>query len=199
LLDRSAKLIVIACNTATSAAVADLRSRYAVPFVSIEPALKPAAEATSTGTVALLVTPGTARGEKLASLIDRHGRGVEVRIIEAPGLAELVETGALESPETLSMVHELSNRVREAGADVVALGCTHYAFLREAFERELGARVAVLEPSEAVARQAVRVLDEEGLRTSASRGGSTEYLCSGDRRAFERVRDRVIGEEVGAR
>ena len=180
--------------------MADLRERYDVPIVSIEPALKPAAERTTSGTVALLVTPGTARGEKLASLIDRHGRDVEVRVIEAPGLAEQVESGALETPETLGY-GATGSRTRRvaAGADVLALGCTHYAFLRAAFERELGADVAVLEPSEAVARQVVRVIEEHGLRSASTSEGSPEYMCSGDAAAFERVRGAVMGEGVGAR
>lgn len=199
LLDHGAKLIVIACNTATSAAVADLRTRYDVPIVSIEPALKPAAEQTSTGTVALLVTPGTARGEKLADLIDRHGRGVDVRVIDAPGLAEQVEAGATDGPETLQMVRNFAQQVREAGADVLALGCTHYAFLRAAFQRELGTSVAVLEPSEAVARQTARVLDEHGMRSSGTATGATEYMSSGDKQAFERVRNGILGDGVGAR
>lgn len=199
LLDRRAKLIVIACNTATSAAVAELRARYAVPIVSIEPALKPAAERTSTGVVALLVTPGTARGAKLADLIDRHGRGVDVRVIEAPGLAEQVEAGAVDDVRTIDMVRTFSRAARAAGADVLALGCTHYAFLRRAFERELGPRAAVLEPSEAVARQTVRVLDERGLRSDERVTGAIEYICSGDPQAFERVRAVVMGEGVGAR
>lgn len=199
LVARGAKLIVIACNTATSAAVADLRGGYDVPIVSIEPALKPAAERTAAGRVALLVTPGTARGEKLASLIDRHGRGVDVRVIEAPGLAEQVEAGALDAPETLALVRRLSDEVRGAGADVLALGCTHYAFLRGAFERELGEGVAVLEPSEAVARQVQRVVEGGGLRSGAAGTGTVEYMCSGNAAAFARVRDAVMGEGVGAR
>ena len=199
LLERGTKLVVVACNTATSAAVAHLRSRYDVPFVSIEPALKPAAERTVTGTVALLVTPGTARGEKLAALIDRHGRGVDARVIEAPGLAEQVEAGALDGAETLSMVRRFSDEVRGSGADVLALGCTHYAFLRAAFERALGDGISVLEPSEAVARQVERVLDERGLRSGRESGGRTVYVCSGDAAAFAVVRDAVLSESVGVR
>src|SRR3990172_3304487 len=104
LMSRGAKLIVVACNTATSAAIASLRESFDVPFVGMEPALKPAAAPTSTGVVALLVAPGTARGEKLASLIDRHGRDVRVAVIEAPGLADAVESGALAAAPPLALV-----------------------------------------------------------------------------------------------
>lgn len=93
LLGRGAKIIVVACNTATSAAIAGLRETFDVPFVGTEPALKPAAEATMSGRVALLVTPSTGRGAKLAALIDRYGAEVAVTTIEAPGLADAVERG----------------------------------------------------------------------------------------------------------
>ena len=199
LLDRGAKLIVVACNTATSAAIAHLRATFETPFVGTEPALKPAADRTQSGRVVLLVTPGTARGEKLAALIDRHGHDVEVRVIEAPGLAEAVESGDLEAPQTLEMVRQYAAETREVGADVLALGCTHYAFLRPAFERELGASVAVIEPSDAVARQVARVLDDHQVRSPQTDGGIVEYLCSGDSAEFEVVKDRLMKKEAIAR
>jgi glutamate racemase len=199
LLGLGAKLIVVACNTATSAAIASLRATFEVPFVGMEPALKPAAERTRAGKVALLVTPGTARGEKLSALIDRHGCNVAVKVIEAPGLADAVEAGTLAAPETLALVRRYADEVHASGADVVALGCTHYAFLRAAFERELGAGLIVIEPSEAVARQVARVLDESGLRNPREDGGRVEYLCSGDAAEFARVRALLMEEEVEAR
>ena len=199
LMSRGAKLIVVACNTATSAAVASLRESFDVPFVGMEPALKPAAARTSTGVVALLVTPGTARGEKLADLIDRHGRDVQVRVIEAPGLADAVEAGMLEAEDTRALVRRYAAAVRDSGADVLALGCTHYAFLRRAFERELEPSVEVIEPSEAVARQVTRVLGERGLRNPRDASGRVEYVCSGDAARFEAVRVALMAEEVAAR
>lgn len=196
LLGLGAKLVVVACNTATSAAIAHLRATFDVPFVGMEPALKPAAERTQAGRVALLVTPGTARGEKLASLIDRHGRDVEVEVIEAPGLADRVEAGAVDDEETLTLVRPYLAQVRGSGADMLALGCTHYAFLRPLIERELGDGVAVIEPSEAVARQVARVLDERELRSPRPSRGSVRYLTSGDDAAFRALRQRL--REAGA-
>ncbi len=199
LLTHGAKLVVVACNTATSAAIAHLRSTFEIPFVGMEPALKPAAERTRRGIVALLVTPGTARGEKMATLIDRHGDNVEVRVIEAPGLAEAVEAGALGAEETLALVRRFADEVRAAGADVLALGCTHYASLRSAFERELGPDIAVIEPSEAVARRVSSVLEECGLRNlSPSADGRIKYLCSGDLAEFTTVRATLMREGAPA-
>ncbi len=191
LLALDAKLIVVACNTATSAAIEHLRATFDVPFVGTEPALKPAAEATLSGRVALLVTPTTARGEKLAALIDRYGVEVTVETIEAPGLAERVEAGAIDDEETRALLRRFLARLDASGADVLALGCTHYAFLRPVIERELGEGVLVIEPSEAVARQVVRVLEERGLRNPRAGGGSVRYLTSGDGAAFAAIRHRL--------
>ncbi len=196
LVERGAKLIVVACNTATSAAVAYLRETFDVPFVGMEPALKPAAERTLAGKVALLVTPGTARGEKLAALIDRYGAEVTVQTVAAPDLAERVENGAIDDEATRALVRRYLAHVRDAGADVLALGCTHYAFLRGVIEDEAGDGIVVIEPSEAVARQVVRVLDEHGLRNARASGGGVLYLTSGDDDAFAATRERLRASGV---
>ena len=197
LVGRGAKVIVVACNTATSAAIAHLRATFAVPFVGTEPALKPAAEATMSGKVALLVTPGTARGEKLAALIDRYGAEVAVQTIEAPGLAERVEAGAIDDAETRALVRRLVAPVRISGADVLALGCTHYAFLRDVIQEEAGDGVLVIEPSAAIAKQVKRVLAARALLQKRASGGSVEYECSGDAGEFSRVRSMLISERCG--
>jgi glutamate racemase len=196
LLSLGAKLIVIACNTATSAAIAQMRGVFDVPFVGMEPALKPAAERTLSGRVALLVTPGTARGEKLAALIDRYGAEVTVQTIEAPGLADRVEAGDIDGPDTRALLHRCLEPLRSSGADILALGCTHYSFLREAIQREVGEGVKVIEPSEAVARQVRRVLDARRLRNPRTEGGGVMYLTSGDSAAFAATRARL--REAGA-
>ena len=186
-----AKLVVVACNTATSAAIDHLRAEFDVSFVGMEPALKPAVSATLRGRVALLVTPGTARGDKLAALIDRYGIEVTVDTIEAPGLAELVEAGAIDGEEARTIVRRHLERLHVGGADVLALGCTHYAFLRGVIEEEAGEGVLVIEPSEAVARQVARMLDERGLRNPRTEGGRVRYLTSGDSSAFAETRRRL--------
>ena len=191
LLDRGAKAIVVACNTATSAAIAHLRATFDVPFVGMEPALKPAAERTLAGKVALLVTPGTAEGEKLAALIDRYGSEVAVRTVPAPDLAERVESGTLDDAATRALVRRYVEQVRDSGADVLALGCTHYGFLRAMIQDEAGDGILVIEPSEAVARQVRRVLDARRLRNPRPSGGRVLYLTSGDADAFARVRERL--------
>lgn len=196
LIARGVKLVVVACNTATSAAIAHLRETFDVPFVGMEPALKPAAERTLAGRVALLVTPGTARGEKLAALLDRYGAEVTVSVVEAAGLAECVESGAIDEPATRELVRRALAPVRKGGADVLALGCTHYAFLRQIIEEEAGAGVEVIEPSEAVARQVGQVLKERGLLNARPSGGEVLYLTSGDDAAFAANRERLLARRA---
>jgi glutamate racemase len=193
LLRLGAKIIVVACNTATSAAIDSLRATFDVAFVGVEPALKPAAEATLGGRVALLVTPGTARGDKLTALIDRYGVEVTVDTIEAPGLADRVELGVIDGPATRALVREYLEQLRAGGADVLALGCTHYAFLRSVIESEAGEGVLVIEPSEAVARQVGRVLEERGMRNPRTASGRVRYLTSGDAAEFAETRRRLRG------
>jgi glutamate racemase len=198
LLRRGCKLIVVACNSATSAAVAHLRERYAVPIVSIEPALKPAAEQTIAGKVAILATPATAEGEKLSALIDRYGAEVAVQVVPAPDLAERVERGEVDTAETRALIRKYLAPVRDSGADVLALGCTHYAFLRRIIEEEAGEGIAVIEPSDAVARQAQRVLEREGLLRPEGSSSDVTYLTSGDPAELMRVveRLRAAGAEI---
>lgn len=198
LLARGAKIIVVACNTATSAAIAHLRAQFDVPFVGMEPALKPAAEGTLSGKIALLVTPGTARGEKLAALIDRYGAEVSVTTIEAPGLAERVEAGETDGAAIRDLLKRYLAPLRDSGADVLALGCTHYAFLRGAIEEVVGEGVSVIEPSAAVARQVRRVVDARRLRNPRAAGGAVLYLCSGDEAAFAEIRERLTSIPAGA-
>jgi glutamate racemase len=196
LLVLGAKIIVVACNTATSAAIAHLRETFDVPFVGMEPALKPAAEQTLAGRVALLVTPGTAQGEKLTALIDRYGAEVTVLTVAAPGLAERVEAGDFDGDETRLMVRRYLAPAIADGVDVLALGCTHYAFSRRVIEEEAGESLVVIEPSEAIARQVQRVLEAEGLLNARTAGGSVRYLTTGDDAAFAAMRERL--REAGA-
>lgn len=195
LLEHGVKLIVVACNTATSAAVDYLRERFSVPFVAMEPAVKPAAARTRTGRIAVLATEGTLEGRRLASLVQRHANGAKVLTLAGRGLAEAVERGDL-APEAL--LREALAPLEREDVDTLALGCTHYFFLKPAIERMLGPRVAVIETAEPVARRVRQVLAELGLEGPAGRAGRVTYLTSGDPDAFARVRERLVAALPGA-
>jgi len=173
-----AKLLVVACNTASSTALPALREQLSVPVVGIEPAVKPACAASRNGRIGVLATAGTAQGAALTALVSRVADGAEVIRAPAPDLVELVERGDLASAETQARVTAALRPLREAGVDVVVLGCTHFALLKPLVQAALGPRVLVLEPADAVARQAARVLCERGLERPGREPGAIVYTSS---------------------
>ena len=196
LVGRGAKLIVVACNSASTAALAALRERYPdTPFVGMEPAVKPAAAQTRSGAVGVLATAATARGEALARLVDRFGCGVAVHVAVPEGLVELVEDGRGESPEAEALLAPILAGWRAAGVDAIALGCTHYPFAQAVVERLAGPRVAVIDPAPAVARQAARVL-AAARGACAGRGGPGRrrltFLTTGDPQALRAAVERLL-------
>jgi len=165
LLEAGCSLIVVACNTATIAAVEHLRATYPVPFVGMEPAIKPAVAQTRSGTIGVLATGAALAGEKFLKLLARHGEDVRILTMPCPGLVECVERGELEGEGVDALLRQYVDPLVEAGADTLVLGCTHYPFLRAAIARRAGPGVALIDTGAAVARQVRRVLEREGLDT----------------------------------
>jgi len=163
LVEDGADALVVACNTASSAALERLREVFDLPIVGMEPPLKPAIEASRSGIVAVLATPGTARGERLARLHQRFAEGRQVFTLPMLGLADLVESGEIDGERVQEMLaRALEEPVRE-GADAVALGCTHYGFLRPLLARILPADVQLIDAAEPVARHTLRLLRDRGF------------------------------------
>ena len=193
LLGCGAKTIVIACNTASAAALHHLRRTFPdVPFVGMEPAVKPAVEQTHNGVVGVIATQATFQGELFASLVERYAGDVRVLTQVCPGFVEAVEAGALDTPETESLVREYLSPLIKAGVDQLVLGCTHYPFLRPVIERVVGAELAVIDPAPAVARQTARLLAQ--LRLEADRGsaGHHTFYTSGDVTKFGTMIGRLL-------
>ncbi len=193
LLERGAKAIVVACNTASAAALADLRQAFDVPFVGVVPGLKPATRASRNGRVVILATPGTLDGELYARVVSEFGAATRITSAPGHGLAELVEAGRADGAETRAALRRALDSEVEAGADTVVLGCTHYHFLRPAIEG-LYPGLSLIDTSEPVARRALQVLRERGLARRPGPAGSVEFMVSGDRAAFERAA-RAVGFE----
>ena len=159
-----AKALVVACNTATVAAVADLRRHYPDwPIVGMEPAVKPAAAATRSGVVGVLATTGTLQSAKFAALLDRFAHDVRVVTQPCPGLVELIETGDLHSPQLRELLAGYVQPLLVAGCDTLILGCTHYPFLKPLLMDMVPPSVALIDTGAAVARQLARLLDSRGL------------------------------------
>lgn len=181
LLDRGAKAIVVACNTASAMAIDHLREVFpGIAFIGLEPAVKPAAILTRTRKVGVLATPRTVAGERLRWLIETHANGVEVRTVAATGLVELVEAGVLSGVEVTAALRPLLDPMLEAGVDVVVLGCTHYPFLRREIETYVGAGVQVIDSGAAIARRTQAVLTELGLVRSSDMPGWLQLMTSDD-------------------
>lgn len=199
LLARSAKLVVVACNAASAAALAALRQSYPeITFVGMEPAVKPAAETTQTGRVGVLATPATFQGALYASVIERFANDVTVLQDTCPGLVAQIEAGELNHPDTRRILEKALNPMLAAGIDTIVLGCTHYPFVIPLIEEISGPGVRVIDPAPAVARQVRRVLEADKSLAPSSSERKTKaqisYLTSGDPAALESLLPQLVGE-----
>ena len=187
LLGMGADIIVVACNTATAAAIATLRAEYPeISFVGMEPAVKPAALGTKTGVIGVLATAGTLKGSKY--LKTRGQYQDDVRIVEhvGEGFVELVENGILDGPEAEKVVRASLQPLLDAGADRIVLGCTHYPFLKPVIQAIAGPGVQVIDPAPAVARQTVRLLEKDCIPTDEG-PFSIDLYFSGEPDSLQRI------------
>jgi len=195
LLDRGAKLIVVACNTASAAALQHLREHFlGVPFVGMEPAVKPAAETTQSRKVGVLATPATFQGELYASVVERFAAGVELLQHTCPGLVAQIEKGELDAPRTRQILEDALLPMLRKGIDTVVLGCTHYPFVIPLIQEIVGPGIRVVDPAPAVARQAHRQLEAKRLTARTSDPGKTEFFTSGEPDGLEAVLPKLVGE-----
>ncbi len=179
LLDKGCKLIVVACNTATISAIGDLRARFDVAFVGMEPAVKPASRLTRSGVIGVLATGAALGGEKFHRLVADHGANVRIITQPCPGLVECVETGEVDGPQAQALLEQYLRPLLERGADVIVLGCTHYPFLRAQIGKIAGPDVQIIDAGAAVARQTERVLSQRQLLNSEGHGGRISAMSSG--------------------
>jgi len=186
-LDNRADIIVVACNTATAAAIATLRQEYPdVPFVGMEPAVKPAALGTQTGVIGVLATAGTLKGSKYLNTRGLYEGDVKIAEHVGQGFVELVENGILDGPEAEATVKASLQPLLDQGADRIVLGCTHYPFLKPVIERLSGPGVQVIDPAPAVARQTLRILQDRGVETGIG-PFSIKLESSGDPEPLNRI------------
>jgi glutamate racemase len=178
LVEHGADVIVVACNTATAAAVGMLRKTEEVPIVGMEPAVKPATAATRKGIVGVLATVGTLQSARFAALLDQFGGDIEVLTRACPGLVEQVEAADLDGPRTRMLVRQYVQPLIEGGADTLVLGCTHYAFLRPLVESVAGPEVTVIDTGQAVAARVEQV--SANLGPGFRRASGVAFWTSGD-------------------
>jgi glutamate racemase len=180
LVERHVKAIVIACNTATVAIAATLRSHVRIPVIAIEPAVKPAAAQSHTGVIGVLATRQTLASDRFSHLIGAHAAGVEVVSEACPDLVDLVEHGETRGPEVDAAVRAHVDALLGRGADVIVLGCTHFYFLRSVIQAAAGSSTVVIEPAHAVAAQLRRRLGAAGALEVSAPDAPVSVYSSGD-------------------
>ncbi len=197
LTGRGARVIVVACNSASGAALEALRAEFTIPIVGLEPAVKPAVAASRSGRVGVLATAATLQAERFDRLATTFAAGIELHPRACPGLVELVESGETSGASVREVLEPLLAPLRQAGVDTIVLGCTHYPFLAEAVQEVMGSKVTILDSGGAVARQVERVLAENGgVRQEGA--GSLTLLTTGDPEQVRPVAERLWGRALRA-
>lgn len=180
LLSQGAKMLVVACNTASVAGLDQYREKYTVPIVGMEPAVKPATAATRNGKVGVLATGVTLSGDRFSSLLERYQNGAEVFSQPCPGLVELVEAGEHQGPEAARALKKFIGPLIDKGVDTIVLGCTHYPFLKDLAASIAGQGITIIDTGEAVARQVKKVISLQGMENQGDKTGTEIFHTSGD-------------------
>lgn len=186
LLDMGAKIIVVACNTATTNAIQKLRAHYKVPFIGIEPAIKPAATYTQTKTIGILATKGTLSSELFAETTDLYSKHVKVIEVVGKGLVEAIEKGIHNTPEVQHKLAKLLQPMMVANIDYLVLGCSHYPYLIPQLKNILPSSVKIIDSGRAVAKQTKAVLESFDL-LSPSQQGPPEFFTNGDPKILQHL------------
>lgn len=198
LLQLDAKIIVVACNTASGAALTYLRQTFPdVLFVGMEPAVKPAARQTKSGKVGVLATAGTFESQRYEALMARFGQGVDVFENPCLGLVDFIEAGNLDGSETESLLRTCVTPMLAQGVDTLVLGCTHYPFVRPLLEKITGPDVTIIDPAPAVARQTRRVLEQHDLLTDDTAAHPVRVLTTGSAAQLAAFAGQVLTFPVG--
>lgn len=198
LLSKNCKLIIVACNTATASAIEVLRKKFSVPFVGMEPAVKPAAEKTHTGKIGILATKGTFEGRLFKQTSKKYAQHVDQLIQVGEGLVELVESNQTDSYEALQLLTKYLVPMIEANADQIVLGCTHYPFLISAIKKIIPGNIQIIDPAPAIADRTKVLLIENKLRDTQSTKGKYHFYSSGDTRTINILIEKLTGQSIPA-
>jgi len=181
LLSKNVKAVVVACNTATSAAIEDLRSEYCdMPIIGIEPALKPAVEFSRKGKILIMATPMTLAEKKFSSLMRKYEEEAEIQPLPCPGLVELIESGVTDGPLVEDYLRRKLEPFLESGIAAVVLGCTHYPFIKGSLNRVLKKDTPIIDGSQGTAKQLKRELTRHGILNRRNNRQMIEIFNSSD-------------------
>lgn len=196
MLSQNVKAIVVACNTATMIAIKTLRAKYDLPFIGVEPGVKPAAIHTQSGVIGVLATEKTLSSQAFDALAKRVAGHVEVVIQPSPKLVRLVEELKLNQDEACAAVESYVQPLIEKGADTIILGCTHFAHLAPVIELVAGPGISVISTETAVAKEVLRRLENENLLSTQTIGGESIFFSSGDLMLFQKQLGRLWGRDA---
>ena len=196
LINQGCKLVVVACNTATTNAIDLLRNNYAVPFIGIEPAIKPAALQSKSKAIGILATKGTLSSQLFHKTSQLYSNELLVIEQEGNGIVELIETGGLHSVEMLQLLQSYLNPMLKANIDCLVLGCTHYHFLTPILKKLLPSHVKIIDSGEAVARQTKAVLEANQLLNNKTIEGTNKLYTNGKKTVMEALLNPVLATTI---
>jgi glutamate racemase len=202
LIAKQVKALVVACNTATAAAIDTLRSTYDIPIIGMEPAVKPAAAATKNGVIGVLATVGTLKSAQFAALLESYGRNVKVVTQGCVGLVECIERGELDTPETKALIRQYTAPLLAEGADTIVLGCTHYPFVKHVIQEIVGSNITLVDTGAAVAKQLKNKLEENGLlnqnteKAPSNQQAQVHFWTNSEAENAEQVTEKLWGNHV---
>lgn len=196
LITQNVKALVVACNTATAAAIDAMRKKYTLPIIGMEPAVKPAAEASKNGVVGVLATVGTLKSAQFAALLESYGRNVKVVTQACVGLVECVERGELDTPNTKALIRQYCAPLLTEGADTLVLGCTHYPFVKQAIGEIVGDKITLIDTGAAVAKQLKRQLDEKKLLSANHQSAAVQFWTNSDAANAKQVISQLWGQSA---
>jgi len=196
LIEKNAKALVVACNTATAAAIDSMRTLYSLPIIGMEPAVKPAAEASTSGIIGVLATSGTLKSVQFSALLESYGRNVEVVTQACIGLVECIERGELSNASTRLLLQRYCQPLLDEGADTIVLGCTHYPLLKPLIQEVVGEEVVLIDTGAAVAKQLKSRLLEQGLLAADNQISSVNFWSNSVSADAENVIAQLWGEPV---
>ncbi len=196
LIAKKVKALVVACNTATAAAIAAMREKYTLPIIGMEPAVKPAAEASKNGVIGVLATVGTLKSAQFAALLESYGRNVKVVTQACMGLVECVERGELDAKNTKALIRQYCAPLLAEGADTIVLGCTHYPFMRQVISEVVGKNMSLIDTGAAVAKQLKRQLAESDLLSDLNQQSDVQFFTNSPVENAEKVIEMLWGKSA---
>ena len=199
LISHHVKALVVACNTATAAAIDELRETFDIPIIGMEPAVKSAAEASKNGVIGVLATVGTLKSAQFAALLASYGRNVKVVTQACVGLVECIERGELDTPETKALIRLYATPLLAEGADTIVLGCTHYPFVKHVIQEIVGDKITLIDTGAAVAKQLKRQLEEKGLLSTSQEKAEVKFWTNSEAENASQVTEKLWGNHVDQR